>query len=74
MDEFDRSRPLQPDHAGFQRDGQNAESKPEREARQKARLEDALERGLEDSFPGSDPVSVTQPPHSVRDKREALKR
>jgi hypothetical protein len=31
-------------------------------------LEEALERGLKDSFPGSDPVSVTQPPHSKRDK------
>jgi hypothetical protein len=24
---------------------------------------------LEDTFPGSDPVAVTQPPHSARDKR-----
>ena len=28
-----------------------------------------LDRGLEDSFPGSDPVSVTQPPPSVHDKK-----
>ena len=28
------------------------------------RKEDALEKGLEDSFPGSDPVSVVQPPPS----------
>jgi hypothetical protein len=34
------------------------------------RLEDALERGLEETFPASDPVAVTQPPHSVCDKRD----
>ena len=28
---------------------------------EKRRLEDELEEGLEDSFPASDPVSVTQP-------------
>ena len=30
--------------------------------------EDKLEQGLEESFPGSDPAAVTQPPHSRRDK------
>ena len=40
---------------------------------EKQQLEDALEEGLEETFPGSDPVSVTQPAHSradlpVRDK------
>jgi hypothetical protein len=34
------------------------------------RLDDALERGLEDTFPASDPVSVIQPPPSVQDKHE----
>ena len=34
----------------------------------KKRFDDALDRGLEDSFPGSDPVAVTQPPRSVRDR------
>ena len=38
------------------------------------RLEEALELGLEDSFPASDPVSVVQPPPSVRDKKEARRR
>jgi hypothetical protein len=33
-------------------------------------LDDKLEQGLEESFPGSDPVAVTQPPHSPHDKRE----
>ena len=36
--------------------------KPEdAESAEKRRLEDALEEGLEETFPGSDPVNVTQP-------------
>jgi len=30
-------------------------------AKEKRRLDDALEEGLEETFPGSDPVSVVQP-------------
>lgn len=33
-------------------------------------LDDKVEHGLEESFPGSDPVSVTQPPHSSHDTRK----
>ncbi len=33
-------------------------------------LDDKLEQGLEESFPGSDPVAITQPPPSSRDKRK----
>lgn len=40
----------------------------EQEASHKKKLDEALELGLEDSFPGSDPVSVTQPPPSPYDK------
>jgi hypothetical protein len=40
----------------------------ERRAAKKRRLEEALDLGLEDSFPGSDPVAVTQPSPSARDK------
>ena len=32
-------------------------------------LEDALEEGLEETFPGSDPVNVTQPAPSKEDGR-----
>lgn len=39
--------------------------------RQDDKLDDALERGLEETFPASDPVSVVQPPPSARDKHEA---
>jgi hypothetical protein len=38
------------------------------ERKEKARLDKALEEGLEETFPGSDPVNVTQPPHSPADK------
>ncbi len=34
----------------------------------KDKLDDALDKGLEESFPGSDPVSVTQPPPSRHDE------
>ena len=35
---------------------------------EKRRLDAALEEGLEETFPGSDPVNVTQPPPSRCDK------
>ena len=34
---------------------------------EKRRLDEALEEGLEETFPRSDPVSVTQPPPSKAD-------
>jgi hypothetical protein len=34
---------------------------------EKRQLEEALEEGLEETFPGSDPVNVTQPAHSKAD-------
>ena len=36
-------------------------------AAEKRRLEAALEEGLEETFPASDPVNVTQPPPSKGD-------
>jgi hypothetical protein len=36
---------------------------------QRRKAEKSLDRALEDSFPASDPPSVTQPPPSVYDKR-----
>ncbi len=38
------------------------------EAREKKKLDDALQEALEDSFPGSDPVNLTQPPPSRHDQ------
>ena len=46
-----------------------ASRKEKRRARKKS-LDGKLEQGLEETFPGSDPVSITQPPHNARDKRE----
>jgi hypothetical protein len=41
---------------------------------EKRRLDDELEEGLEETFPGSDPVSVTQPAPSKGDDRAKRKR
>ncbi|RKE74404.1 hypothetical protein DFP91_2315 [Pseudorhodoplanes sinuspersici] len=46
-------------------DAQSAEAK----AKERRRLEEALEEGLEDTFPASDPINVTQPPPSVEDRK-----
>jgi len=35
---------------------------------EKRRLDQALEEGLEETFPGSDPVSITQPAPSKPDR------
>lgn len=35
---------------------------------EKRKLDDALEEGLEDSFPASDPINLTQPPPSRHDQ------
>lgn len=37
---------------------------------EKRRLDKALEHGLEETFPGSDPVNVIQPPPSKEDARD----
>lgn len=41
-----------------------------RQAKVDKRLEESLEKGLEDTFPASDPVAVTQPPKSRPDRKE----
>ncbi|HEY7842660.1 MAG TPA: hypothetical protein VID30_03135 [Bradyrhizobium sp.] len=44
-------------------------TRPEKPDRaEKRRLDAALEEGLEETFPGSDAVNVTQPPPSRCDK------
>jgi hypothetical protein len=45
-------------------------TKRNREEARKRKLEESLEHGLEDSFPASDPINVTQPAPTVRDKRK----
>ena len=39
---------------------------------EKKKLDDALEKGLEDSFPASDPINVTQPPPSKKDREDKV--
>jgi hypothetical protein len=46
----------------------------QREQKEERRMEESrgkgsLEKGLEDTFPASDPVAVTQPPPSQPDKK-----
>jgi hypothetical protein len=70
MDQWNKNRSLQPDHGGFERDTEDRDGKHQREqdATRKQKLDDALDRGLEDTFPASDPVSITQPPSNAYDK------
>ncbi len=55
---------------------ENARTEQERkdvETQLRRRLERSLEEGLEDTFPASDPINVTQPPPNATDKREGRK-
>jgi hypothetical protein len=49
-------------------DESDEKSKREAEEARKRKLERSVEQGLEDSFPASDPVNVTQPAPGRRDK------
>jgi hypothetical protein len=63
------------DRDGKHRGGKHRGGKQRKDGeRQNEKLDDALERGLEETFPASDPVSVVQPPPSSRDKNEVRKR
>jgi hypothetical protein len=42
-------------------------------AAEKRRLDEALDEGLEETFPASDPVSITQPP-PTKDDQHAKRR
>jgi hypothetical protein len=71
MDDLNRNRSLQPDHTAVEQDAkERSDKRRQRNEKRKAALDDQLDRGLEDTFPGSDPVAVTQPPHSSRDKHK----
>jgi len=66
MDQY-RHRASPPHDDDFE-DEADIRRRREADASHKKKLDEALELGLEDSFPGSDPVSVTQPPPSPYDK------
>ena len=69
MDESNKKRLPQPGHVEFApASNDDSAKRRERDAERKQKLDEQLEKGLEDSFPGSDPVAVTQPPPSARDK------
>jgi len=73
MDEW-TNRPGAGARCGLKRDRKKsldnpAERRRKLEERRKEELDDTLDLGLEDTFPGSDPVAVIQPPSSAHDKR-----
>jgi hypothetical protein len=74
MDQWNVNRSRPPDNAGFRSDSKDRDSKRRDEDKRRERLDAALDRGLEDTFPGSDPVSIIQPSGSVYDRRDAQKR
>ena len=53
-------------------DERGAQDTHDRDAkeRERRRLDRALDEGLEETFPASDPVNVTQPARSKEDRRE----
>lgn len=71
MEGIRKSPSSHPDDAGVRRAAMDRDGKRRREEAEREKLDEALERGLEETFPASDPVAVTQPPHSVRDKHDA---
>jgi hypothetical protein len=70
MNEVGKNRSLPRDDADLERHEPRSAAKRERETKSKKALDEQLEQGLEDTFPGSDPVAVTQPPHSPYDRRK----
>jgi hypothetical protein len=73
-DGLSRNRPLRANQGGSPRDAKHQVGRLGEKERQKEKLDEALELGLEETFPGSDPVSVIQPPSSPGDKHEAIRR
>jgi hypothetical protein len=45
----------------------------EPDEKEKRRLDRSLDEGLEETFPASDPVNLTQPPKSVEDRKNSKK-
>jgi hypothetical protein len=70
MNDPDKSHSPRRGPADSKRGDPGAADKRRREVRRKERLDDQLDAGLEGTFPGSDPVAVTQPPHSPYDGRK----
>ena len=69
MDKSSTTRSQPPDHGDSEQDTKEAGKNRKRTERRKQRLDESPDRGLEDTFPGSDSVAATQPPSSAHDKR-----
>jgi hypothetical protein len=68
MDEWTKNRRRQPAHSVPRPDHEGRARKYDRESRWKKALDERLDKGLEESFPASDPVAVIQPPQSPYDR------
>jgi hypothetical protein len=53
---------------GPRSDPRESKAPHDRKSREKRQLDQALEEGLEETFPASDPVNVTQPPPTKGDR------
>jgi hypothetical protein len=69
MDDLNKRRSF-PEDAGFEQDDapKDRRDKEAAKAAHKEKLDDKLDKALEESFPGSDPISIVQPPQSTYDK------
>jgi hypothetical protein len=57
-------------HSKKVRGGEADVKHPPAEKKRRDAEERALDQGLEESFPASDPVNLTQPPKSKQDKKD----
>lgn len=48
-------------------------TRDDKAASRKEKLDEALDHGLEETFPASDPVNLTQPPPSAADRKDKEK-
>jgi len=59
-----------PTHTALDRDAWDERKKHDKDEQRRQRLERSHEQGLQDTFPASDPINVTQPPPTVGDRLE----
>jgi len=67
-DDGNKDRLRHVDRGDFRPDARRRAGRREQDVKGKKALEEQLDTGLEDTFPASDPVAVTQPPHSPQDR------
>jgi hypothetical protein len=69
-DDGNKDRLRHVDRGDFRPDARRRAGRREQDVKGKKALEEQLDTGLEDTFPASDPVAVTQPPHSPQDRHK----